>query len=292
MTARQGRWRTLAGLLLVLAGMAALTSYSVTLYRLFCAATGANGTVQRVSADTASVAARTVLVRFDTHVAPGLPWAFAPAQPNVRVKLGEQALVFFTAENLGAAPLVGHATFNVAPEKAGLYFKKVQCFCFNEERLAPHARAEMPVQFFVDPALARDPDTADLREITLAYTFFRSRNPEPAADLARFAGAPPDTAAGRRLFAERCAACHAANRNGVGPALAGVGGRTAGRAPGFAYSPALAHAGFAWNAARLERWLADPQGLVPGAAMRVSVPEAAARRDLAAYLMQPQRPAS
>lgn len=286
------RARTLAALIVVLGGMTALTSYSVTLYRLFCQVTGANGTTRRVARDDAQETGRWITVRFDTSVSPGLPWRFAPAQPLVRARLGQDTLVFFTAENLSEAPITGHATFNVTPEKAGLYFKKIQCFCFSEERLAPHARAEMPVDFYVDPALARDPATRDVNEITLAYTFFRSAVAAPPRDLARFAAAPPDPAAGARLFAQDCAACHAADRNGVGPALGGLAGRKAGAAPGYAYSAALREAGFTWDVARLDRWLAGPAALVPGTRMPAHVDTPIARRDIAAYVLALPKPGS
>ncbi len=276
------RYITLAALLLVLAGMTTLVSYSVTLYRLFCQVTGANGTTRRVAALDVAPSARMVTVYFDTSVAPGMPWRFAPVQRSVRMHLGEDRLVFFSAENLSDQPVTGHATFNVTPSKAGIYFKKIQCFCFTEERLGPHKRVEMPVDFFVDPKLATDPDTSDVDEITLSYTFFRSKVDAVPRDLARFG--KPDAATGGKLFAENCSACHAADHNGVGPALAGVVGRRAGSEAGFAYSAALRGSGIVWNAQTLDRWLAGPQAMVPGAAMPVHVGDAAERRDIVAYL--------
>src|SRR5207302_2599424 len=136
---------------------------------------------------------RTVTVRFDSNVAPDLPWRFEPAQREVSVHLGEQKLVFFTAENLSNKAIVGHATFNVTPETTGLYFNKIQCFCFNDERLEAHEKVEMPVVFFVDPALAGDSETADIHIITLSYTFFRSASSDKAKDLSRFLATPePD----------------------------------------------------------------------------------------------------
>ena len=275
---------TVVAVCAVLAAMTTLTSYSVTLYRLFCQATGANGTTQRVNTASATQSARDVTVFFDTNVAPGMPWRFVPVQRSVKLHLGQTALVFFEAQNLSDHDIVGHATFNVTPDKAGLYFKKIQCFCFTEERLAAGAHVQMPVEFFVDPALATDPSTTDVHEITLSYTFFESRKPAGATDMSRFAAAPPDQAAGAKLFAERCSACHAADRARVGPPLAGVVGRQAGSVAGYPYSASLRAAGFAWDEARLDRWLADPQAEVPGAQMPLHVPEPAARRDLIAYL--------
>jgi cytochrome c oxidase assembly protein subunit 11 len=145
--------------------MIGLVAYSPTLYRLFCAATGFGGTTQKVDADSGIVSDRTVTVRFDSNVAPDLPWRFEPAQREVSVHLGEQKLVFFTAESLSNKAIVGHATFNVTPETTGLYFNKIQCFCFNDECLEAHEKVDMPVVFFVDPALAADAETAGVQQI-------------------------------------------------------------------------------------------------------------------------------
>ena len=275
---------TLAALSLVLGVMIAITSYSVTLYRLYCQATGANGTTQRVAEAAAAQTAREVTVLFDTNVAPGLPWRFTPMQRSVKLHLGQDALVFFEAENLSNHDITGHAAFNVTPEKVGLYFKKIQCFCFTEEKLAAGTTVQMPVDFYVDPALATDPSTSDVHEITLSYTFFESKKPQGAPDLARFAAAPPDAAAGRRLFAENCGSCHALDHTKIGPPLAGVIGRRAGSVPGYPYSKALAFAGFTWDEPQLDRWLADPQADLPGAQMPIKTPVTQARRDIVAYL--------
>jgi cytochrome c oxidase assembly protein Cox11 len=284
MASRTRTYLTVAAFCAVVAVMTTITSYSVTLYRLFCQATGANGTTQRVTAASTTASAREVTVFFDTNVAPALPWRFAPVQRSVKLHLGQDTLAFFEAQNLSDHDITGHAAFNVTPEKAGIYFKKIQCFCFTEERLAAGATVQMPVDFFVDPALASDPSTADVHEITLSYTFFESKRPAGAADLARFADAPPDPAAGAKLFAERCSTCHAPDRVRIGPPLAGVVGRQAGSVAGYPYSASLRTAGFIWDDAHLAKWLADPQALVPGAQMPMRVPEQAARRDLVAYL--------
>ena len=275
---------TLVGLGCALAAMTTLTSYSVTLYRLFCSATGANGTTQRVAAAPKRESVHNVTVYFDTNVAPGMPWRFEPLQRSVKLHLGQDALAFFEAQNLSDHDIVGHATFNVTPEKVGVYFKKIQCFCFTEERLKAGARAEMPVDFFVDPRLATDPSTADVHEITLSYTFFESKQPQGATNLSRFAAAPPDPETGEKLFAQSCSGCHLAEGTKVGPPLAGVVGRPAGSVQGYPYSTALKNAGFTWDTDRLEAWLADPQKLVPGATMPMRVPEPVARRDIVAYL--------
>jgi cytochrome c oxidase assembly protein Cox11 len=275
---------TVGGICVALCVMGGITSYAPTLYRLFCSATGAAGTTQRAASDTAKATDRVVTVLFDTNVAPGLNWRFVPLQRSVKVHLGQDALVFFEAQNLSDHPIVGHAAFNVTPEKSGIYFKKIQCFCFNEERLAPGATVQMPVDFFVDPALGTDPGTRDVHEITLSYTFFESKRPDGAIELSRFVGAKPDAQAGAQLFAQDCSDCHAMDRAKIGPPLAGVVGRRAGSVAGYPYSAALRAAGFTWTPTQLETWLAGPQALLPGALMPMRVPEAQARRDIVAYL--------
>ena len=178
---------TVIGFLAILAVMVGVTSYSVTLYRLFCQFTGAGGTTQRVAVNAGLQNDRVVTVFFDTTVAPGLPWRFEPSQRSVTVHLGQDTMAFFDATNESGHDIVGHAAFNVTPEKVGAYFKKIQCFCFNEERLRAGEHVRMPVTFFVDPELATDPNTADAHEITLSYTFFQSKRPEDGVNLSRFA---------------------------------------------------------------------------------------------------------
>ncbi|MGE5475972.1 MAG: cytochrome c oxidase assembly protein [Bacteroidales bacterium] len=152
--------------------MVGLVSASVPLYRLFCKVTGAGG-LTRVAAAAPGATDRVVTVRFDASVAKGMPWRFQPTQREMRVHLGEQVLATYRATNTGAEPVVGTATFNVTPDKAGRYFDKIACFCFSEQRLEPGQTVDMPVTFFVDPALADDPTANEVRTITLSYTFFR-----------------------------------------------------------------------------------------------------------------------
>ena len=282
---RRRKAGTVAALGAIMAAMVGLVAYSPTLYRLFCEATGFGGATQRADAATGSVSDRAVTVRFDANVAPGLPWRFQAEQREVRVRLGEEKLVFYSAENLTDEPIVGHATFNVTPTKAGIYFNKIQCFCFDEERLGPRQKVDMPVSFFVDPKLADDPGTREIDTITLSYTFFRSTNPASAKDLSRFAGsAEPDALRGEQLFAQRCGACHALDRNKSGPKLGGVVGRVAASVSGFNYSPALQEASVNWSAEELDRWLADPREVAPGTRMIVRVLDPTTRRDIIAYL--------
>ena len=272
------------------AGLAAMTgvvAYSPEIYRAFCGATGYGGTTQRAYTDPATTSKKTVTVAFDSNVAPGLPWRFEPEQRSVNVHLGEQKLVFFSAENLSDKPTVGHAKYNVTPDTAGISFNKIQCFCFNEERLDPHQKVDMPVVFYVDPAFGKDADTKDTYTITLSYTFFRSANPDEAKNLSRFlANAAPDAIHGQELFSQRCNSCHALDKNMSGPMLGGVVGRATGSAAGYDYSPALKNAHLTWTPDKLDAWLADPRKFIPGARMPVRVLDAPSRHDLIAYLQK------
>lgn len=158
--------------------MLAMAFAAVPLYRLFCQVTGYGGTTQVAESAPAEVNDREIVVRFDANVHPGLPWAFQPEVRQVKLKLGEQGLVFYQARNLAKVATAGVATFNVTPDEAGQYFNKVQCFCFNEQRLDPGASVDMGVSFFVDPALLGDRAMDDVRTITLSYTFFAAPDEE------------------------------------------------------------------------------------------------------------------
>jgi cytochrome c oxidase assembly protein subunit 11 len=160
-----------ASLMVVVAGMVGLSYAAVPLYNLFCQVTGYGGTTQRATVGADHTVDREVVVRFDANVR-GLPWTFRPEKPEVTLKLGETAVVNFIAENTGKSATDGTATFNVQPEMAGLYFNKIQCFCFTEQHLRPGERIEMAVQFFVSPDLAEERELNGTRTITLSYTFF------------------------------------------------------------------------------------------------------------------------
>lgn len=145
---------------------------AVPLYKLYCQVTGFGGTTQRAIAPSNVMLDRTITVRFDANVTPGMKWKFEPLQKTVDVKLGENALAFYKATNFSDKPITGTATFNVAPDVGGVHFTKVECFCFKEQTLAPGETVEMPVSFFVAPAIASDPDAAHLTSLTLSYTFY------------------------------------------------------------------------------------------------------------------------
>ena len=162
------------GLVAIVIGMAGLSFAAVPLYRAFCAATGYGGTPQIGPGASPGAVSRQVTVAFNADVNPNLPWRFAPEQRQVTLALGEQQLAFFDAKNLGSAPITGVALYNVTPETVGHYFHKTQCFCFDSQTLQPGEAMQFPVTFWVDPAIADDPNTRDIHTITLSYTFFRS----------------------------------------------------------------------------------------------------------------------
>lgn len=167
---RNGRTAGLAALLVL--AMVGLAFASVPLYRLFCQVTGIGGTTQRAAEAPGPVAGKEMAIRFDANTASALPWRFGPEKPREIVTIGEREMAFYTARNLSARPVKGTATFNVTPVQAGKYFSKIQCFCFNEQTLKPGEEVRMPVVFFVDPAILKDPDSKGISEITLSYTFY------------------------------------------------------------------------------------------------------------------------
>ena len=168
--ARQNR-RT--GLLMALVAlvMIGVAFASPPIYRTFCSITGFGGTPLRAEKAPGAVPGQ-VSVRFDANVHPGLPWRFEPEQTTVDVKPGAQAKIFYRAQNLSARDWTGQAAYNVSPDQVGKYFKKIQCFCFNEQTLKAGQTVDMPVIFFVDPKIKDDPDTKDVDQITLSYTFY------------------------------------------------------------------------------------------------------------------------
>ena len=171
-------------------GMVGLAFAAVPLYRLFCQVTGFGGTTQVAESPPAEAGQRLFKVRFNADVNADLPWRFWPEQREVSLRVGEPGLVFYGAENLTARAVTGAATFNVTPLKAGRYFSKVQCFCFDEQTLGPGETARLGVSFFVDPEILEDRNLDEVTAITLSYTFFRSLGdpdeaPAKAASVAR-----------------------------------------------------------------------------------------------------------
>lgn len=180
----RGKRNTVLGVLAILSGMTLLVVYAVPLYELFCRTTGFGGTTQRAAAAPEAPAGRIVTVRFDANTNPNLPWRFQPEVDSVRVAVGKRRLIAYTARNLDDRETTGIATFNVTPAKAGVYFTKIACFCFDEQTLKPGQTVNMPVSFFIDPAIAKDRNLRDVETITLSYTFFRAAGSD-AKDLAQ-----------------------------------------------------------------------------------------------------------
>lgn len=166
----------------IVVGMVGLAYASVPLYDLFCKVTGFGGTPIVRDANGSQVSDRTIAVRFDSNVAPGLNWRFAPEKPEVTVRLGETTTVYYKVTNTGNKPSTGIATYNVQPDLAGTYFSKLECFCFTEQTLQPGETLESAVVFYVDPRLAQDNDVKDLTSLTLSYTYFPSKGGQPVAE--------------------------------------------------------------------------------------------------------------
>jgi cytochrome c oxidase assembly protein subunit 11 len=182
---KQGAKNVVALLLVgLVAGMVGLSFAAVPLYRIFCQATGYNGTPKRANRGADKVLDRTMTVRFDANVDKHLDWSFVPVKNKMDVKIGETALAFFKATNNSDHAITGSAIFNVSPQQIAPYFNKIQCFCFTKQTLAPGASKEMPVTFFVDPKMADDIDTKNLTEVTLSYTFYQNDD-QPLAAVAQ-----------------------------------------------------------------------------------------------------------
>lgn len=185
----KGKGKTALVLVGVAAGMLSLSFAAVPFYRWFCQVTGFGGATQVASAASDEILDQTVQVRFDATLAPGMPWEFAPESRVITVRIGENVLAFYNAYNPTNRVVAGQASYNVTPDAAGGYFYKIECFCFTEQVLQPGERVQMPVSFFVDPALLQDPEGRYVKEITLSYTFYET--PLPAAQAALAPGAAP-----------------------------------------------------------------------------------------------------
>jgi cytochrome c oxidase assembly protein subunit 11 len=161
-------------------GMLGLGFAAVPLYRIFCQVTGYGGTTQVASeakASTVKMAGKPVSIRFDSNVAPGMPWSFRPEQVTQQVRIGERDIAFYIARNDSDEALTGQASYNVQPEQTAAYFNKIQCFCFTRQTLRPHEKVRMPVTYYVDPEMLRDKDVKDVEQITLSYTFYKLEEP-------------------------------------------------------------------------------------------------------------------
>lgn len=175
----------------VAASMVGAAYAAVPLYDLFCRTTGFGGTTKRAEASElpgkdqiAALGGKTIDVRFDGNIAPGIAWDFKPVKQVETVKIGERRLAFYRATNLSDKPVTGSASFNVSPDTAGGYFVKIDCFCFTEQTLQPGQTVEMPVTYFVDPEILADPDGKRIEEITLSYTFYPVDSPKTAGQKA------------------------------------------------------------------------------------------------------------
>ncbi len=159
--------------------MVGVSFAAVPLYSWFCRTTGFGGTTQVAKSAPDQVSGRVITVRFDANVAPGLPWSFAPERSTIDVRLGEVVTVNYAVRNETARVTTGQAGYNVTPPTIGAYFEKINCFCFTQQTLQPGEKRDMAVVFYVDPKLAKDAEQNSLSNITLSYTFFPVRAPDP-----------------------------------------------------------------------------------------------------------------
>ncbi len=176
--------RTAIACTALVAGMVGAAYAAVPLYDLFCRVTGFGGTPMIATSAPGRTLDRTVTVRFDANVTGGLNWRFSAESPTVQARLGETMTVMYKVRNAGPEASTGIASFNVQPALAGAYFNKIQCFCFTEQTLQPGETMESAVVFFVDPALADDPNVKDITSITLSYTYFPVKGAKPATTAA------------------------------------------------------------------------------------------------------------
>ena len=173
-----GKTKTLLGTVGVILFMGAMAWAAVPMYSWFCRVTGYGGTTNTAEAGADEVLDRTITVRFDGSVEKGMPWEFKPVEREMELRIGETGLAFYEAYNPTDHPIAGQASYNVAPFYAGSYFSKIDCFCFTEQVLQPGERVQMPVSFFVDPAIVEDRDAKYVKHITLSYTFYEIDLPE------------------------------------------------------------------------------------------------------------------
>jgi cytochrome c oxidase assembly protein subunit 11 len=230
-------------------GVGGLSYAAVPLYKAFCQATGYGGTTQKATEEKFRAmrpvaGARQVTVHFNADTAAGMPWRFTPQQRSARVVPGETALAFYTAHNPTDRAVTGVSTYNITPMKAGAYFNKIQCFCFEEQRLRPHEEIDMPVFFYIDPKFLDDPAMDNVQSLTLSYTFFRSDDAREVMDIAdelsrRDPGKGDDSASAKIAQWRDAQAKKLASAPAVVPAI-GSGGAAPATAPGAAPAAEIA----------------------------------------------------
>lgn len=181
MKAKKGGGLVAGAVVLTAALMLGMSFAAVPLYRLFCARTGFAGTPQIAKTAPTIRGKRTLVVRFDANVGRGLAWSFTPDQPQISLRTGQTATVFFKVTNNSDHEVAAQAMFNVAPDAVGAYFDKISCFCFSTRHLGPHETADMPVVFFLDPALEKDKTMDGVDTVTLSYTFYPVNRPKVTA---------------------------------------------------------------------------------------------------------------
>ncbi|OLP58666.1 cytochrome c oxidase assembly protein [Xaviernesmea oryzae] len=181
--ARRRDGLVVAACLAFVVGMIGMSYAAVPLYDMFCRVTGYNGTTKRVEQASDTILDQRIRVTFDANIGGGLPWRFTPIDRVVEPRIGETVRVAFKVKNLASVPTTGQAVFNVTPMAAGAYFNKVQCFCFTETTLQPGQEMEMPVVFFVDPAIVEPIETRGIRTLTLSYTFYPHTPSKPVASV-------------------------------------------------------------------------------------------------------------
>jgi cytochrome c oxidase assembly protein subunit 11 len=189
----QGKQRTAAQLVAVVVTMVSLSYAAVPFYDWFCKVTGFGGTTSVAETGSDVILDQTVKVRFDASLDQGMPWTFRPVARSMEIRIGETGLAFYEAHNPTDRVIAGTASFNVFPYAAGGYFTKIDCFCFTDQVLQPGETVQMPVSFYIDPAMVEDPEGQFVHEIVLSYTFHEKRLPEEQAALEP--SAAPDAAA-------------------------------------------------------------------------------------------------
>ena len=180
--------KTLLAVLLIVGGMVGLSFASVPLYDAFCRITGFGGTTQVSNAAPAAdqILDREIIVKFNGDTNRNLNWSFKPDKHQIKLKIGQQGFISFKAKNRDSVPVAGTALYNVTPLKAGKYFQKTQCFCFDEQILQSGQSMDMPVVFYIDPSIADDRNMDDLKTITLSYSFFKADSKALDAALEEF----------------------------------------------------------------------------------------------------------